>query len=74
MKKYLGVKMIEAKPMKLGEYNDYRGWDMPADEEPGRDGYLVKYEDGYESWSPKTVFDAAYRRIDGMTFGWLLRQ
>lgn len=69
MEKYLGVKMIEAEPMKLGAYNTYRGWKIPADENPDRDGYLVKYEDGYKSWSPKTVFDVAYRRIDGMTFG-----
>lgn len=26
----------------------------------GREGYTVKYEDGYTSWSPKDVFEAAY--------------
>lgn len=26
----------------------------------GRDGYLVIYEDGYVSWSPKDVFEAGY--------------
>lgn len=69
MKKYIGVKMIEAKPMNLGDYNKYRGWKIPENEDPERKGYLVKYEDGYESWSPETVFDVAYRRIDGMAFG-----
>jgi len=24
------------------------------------DGYAVKYEDGYTSWSPKEVFERAY--------------
>ena len=34
------------------------------------DGYRVVYPpDGYESWSPKDVFDAAYRETDGMSFG-----
>lgn len=33
------------------------------------DGYMVTYEGGYRAWSPKDVFDAAYRPIDGMTFG-----
>ena len=35
-----------------------------------QEGYKVVYEpDGYESWSPKEVFEAAYRRTDGMNFG-----
>jgi len=55
--------------MNLGDYNKYRGWQMPADEDPAKDGFLVRYEDGYESWSPLTVFDGAYRLINGMTFG-----
>ena len=27
------------------------------------DGYEVKYPDGYISWSPKEVFEEAYREI-----------
>lgn len=69
MEKYIGTKMLEARPLNLGSYNEYRGWDMPADEDPTREGYLVKYEDGYESWSPKEAFDKAYRRTDGLSFG-----
>lgn len=34
-----------------------------------RMGYAVKYEDGYTSWSPKDVFEAAYQPIDAMSFG-----
>lgn len=26
-------------------------------------GYLVRYEDGYLSWSPKKVFEDGYRRL-----------
>ena len=29
-------------------------------EEAARDGYRVRYSDGYVSWSPKEVFEAAY--------------
>jgi hypothetical protein len=30
----------------------------------GRDlGYYVRYEDGYESWSPSEAFEAGYTRI-----------
>ena len=32
-------------------------------------GYKVRYEDGYESWSPKDVFEQAYRMVDGLNFG-----
>ena len=37
--------------------------------EPEEPGYRVRYQDGYESWSPKDVFEEAYRRTDAMTFG-----
>lgn len=69
MKQYIGTKVIEARPMNRGEYNEYRGWTIPANENPADDGYLVKYPDGYESWSPKAVFEEAYRETDGMSFG-----
>ena len=32
-------------------------------------GYMVTYEDGYVSWSPKEAFDKAYRPTDSMNFG-----
>ena len=80
MQPYIGTKIICAKPMNRQEYNDYRGWDLAADEDGLEEGYLVEYQDeanipnhanheGYISWSPKAVFDAAYRQTDGLTFG-----
>lgn len=69
VKQYIGTKVIEARPMNRGEYNEYRGWTIPANENPADEGYLVKYPDGYESWSPKAVFEEAYRETDGMNFG-----
>lgn len=69
MKKYIGVKLIEAEPMNLGNYNKKRGWAIPDDENPLREGYLVKYSDDYISWSPKEIFEEAYRTTDGMNFG-----
>lgn len=64
MRKFIGVKQIEAKPMTRGEYNAYRGWTIPADENPKDEGYLVKYNDGYISWSPKKQFEEAYSEIE----------
>lgn len=69
MKKYIGTKIIEATEMTRGEYNRYRGWKIPGNENPADAGYLVKYQDGYESWSPKNVFDESYHECSNMTFG-----
>lgn len=47
-KTYIGVKRIEAYP----------------EDRDGQPGYAVIYPDGYVSWSPKAVFEAAYFPID----------
>ena len=82
MNRYIGTKLINAKPMNRAEYNALRGWDVPADENPDDAGYLVEYVDGgkanhpdfagYISWSPADVFDRAYRPVVGMSFGMAL--
>ena len=79
MQTYIGTKMIRAKAMTRGDYNKVRGWSIPADENPNDEGFLVEYldggkanhkdYDGYISWSPKDVFERAYRPATGMTFG-----
>ena len=69
MNKYLGVKLIEAEPMNLGDYNKFKGWDIPKDEERNKEGYKVKYSDDYISWSPKSAFEVAYKQINGLNFG-----
>lgn len=69
MDKYIGTKIIEAKSMNRGDYNKYCGWDIPENENPDDEGYLVKHSDGYESWSPEKQFNDAYHRCDNMTFG-----
>ena len=68
---YIGTKAVKAVPMSRLAYNEYRGWVMPADENPADEGYLVEYLDGgkpcddrhegYISWSPKDVFERAYK-------------
>ena len=78
-KTYIGTKIIRALPMARQEYNDYRGLELPANEDGADEGYLVEYLDGgrandsrhagYSSWSPKDVFERAYRASDAMTFG-----
>jgi hypothetical protein len=79
MKKYIGTKQVAAREMTREEYNFYRGWKLPDDEEGTDEGYLVEYLDGgtpnhvehggYISWSPKEQFDNAYRELTDLTFG-----
>ncbi len=64
MNYYIGSKLLQAKPINLGDYNKYRGWIIPKNENPKKEGYLVKYPDGYESWSPKEIFEKSYLKVD----------
>jgi len=67
MKKYLGVKLISAEPALRGW--QYKGTEPLTMEEFKQEGYRVIYEDGYESWSPKDVFERAYREIGDISVG-----
>ena len=67
MKKYIGTKQIEAEPMTMGEAyekNFLQAGRVPNESEKDKVGYHVKYEDGYESWSPAEPFDKAYKVAD----------
>ena len=65
MKKYLGTKLVTAKPMTREDAEVVLGkFIKPAKQEYSGEGYLVRYEDGYQSWSPKEVFDKAYKPAD----------
>ena len=61
MDQYIGTKIIEAAPAvrKGGKVYDLT-WPIPRSMEPEEPGYRVRYQDGYESWSPKDVFERAY--------------
>lgn len=63
MNYYMGFKLIKAEPMTRGDYNKFRGWTIPEDENPLDEGYIVYYSDNYCSWSPKEVFEKAYMEI-----------
>lgn len=79
MQQFIGTKQVLLLPMTRTEYNVYRGWQLPDNEDGADAGYLVEYTDGgtpndprhagYISWSPKAQADAAYRPLTAMTFG-----
>ena len=64
MKTYIGTKIIEAAPAirmrgKVYDANET----IPRSMELVEEGYKVRYQDGYESWSPKDVFERAYLEL-----------
>jgi hypothetical protein len=61
--KAIGIKMVDLQPMTAKEAFD-KGYGMKSTQDPDGDGYEVTYPDGYKSWSPKEVADAAYFAID----------
>lgn len=67
MKKYIGTKQIEAEPMTMGEAYEkglLQAGRVPNDSEKSNAGYHVRYQDGYESWSPADPFEEAYKCAD----------
>jgi hypothetical protein len=82
MKKYVGLKLIQAEPMSyydfsikkynkmsyydfsIKKYNKFNEESEYAIQNKNSEGYLVQYEDGYISWSPKKIFEKAYKEID----------
>nr|UVM96033.1 MAG: hypothetical protein [Bacteriophage sp.] len=61
--KAIGIKMVDLQPMTAKEAFD-KGYGMKSNQYPEGNGYEVTYPDGYKSWSPKEVADAAYFPID----------
>lgn len=59
--KAIGIKMIDLQPMTAREAND-KGHRI-GEHSFETEGYEVTYGDGYKSWCPKEVADAAYFRL-----------
>lgn len=62
---YIGAKVVQAIPMEYEIWaRQQNKWE--ENQETLGDGYMVIYDDGYRSWSPKSVFEGCYRRISEM--------
>ena len=83
MKLYIGTKVVYATPMNRAAYNEFRGWQLPEDENGEDAGYLVESTEsntksntpeyaGYVSWSPADVFEQSYYSASNPTFGFAL--
>ena len=69
MPTYIGVKIVSAKPMTRGDYNKFRGWELPANENPDDEGFLKDDGAGHIQWDPADTFQRDFCQCDGMTFG-----
>jgi hypothetical protein len=63
MPAYIGTKVVCAFPMSDTSFRGRKEGVGVPDGYPQKEGYLVIYPDGYESWSPKETFEAAYRLV-----------
>lgn len=64
MKTYIGTKIIEAAPaIRMGGKVYDANETIPRSMKLVEEGYKVRYQDGYESWSPKDVFERAYLEL-----------
>ena len=69
MKTFIGTKIIKAEPTNRVDGKICSVHAMAPEGAVVEQGYKVVYPDGYESWSPKDVFEEAYREVTGMNFG-----
>ena len=72
MENFIGVKMVQAEPMKRHDAAVCGYTSVDASVQPSamlQDGYHVLYPDGYHSWCPKEVFEKANFRITSTQVG-----
>ena len=59
---YEGKKQVRAIPMSKHDFLEkVKNFTIDKSEEENCPGFLVVYEDGYQSWSPENVFLKAYK-------------
>ena len=54
---------VQAQLMTRGAYNEFSGWEVPADENANDAGYLVQQSIGdtaHVAWYPSEIFEALY--------------
>ena len=66
----IGTRVIKAEPMTRLEYNQFRGWELPADENGSDAGFkVVDTSSNHTSWLPSKEFNSIYSEASNMTFG-----
>lgn len=72
LKTYVATSIVNAAPLTRLQYNEFRGWDLPADENGDDLGYLVEnllmpanHDDfkGHISWLPAEAFEKVFTEV-----------
>ncbi len=71
------LQVQEITPMTRAEYNQLRGWELPANENGADTGFHLVYPNGHQNWFPEKQFNELYQegevkkqyRSGHMTFG-----
>lgn len=68
--KYIGTRIIEAEPMDRLQYNIFRGWVLPIDENGEDKGFkVVDSVSKHTSWLPIDEFSKVYTPSNNLSFG-----
>lgn len=68
-KKYLGIKVVHAEKLPIEDISRILGRPVNTSlaSPASSDGYLVKYADGYQSYSPIRAFEDAYTEMSNQS-------
>lgn len=68
-KHYVGLSLIEAELMTRGDYNTFRGWVIPIDEDPADVGYITRNRLTQRvTWVPEEEFNKVYKDSNSKCF------
>ena len=76
--KYAGAMTVHATSMTRKEYNDFRDWTLPADENGDDEGYLIEdregkknteWLDGFVQWLPVDEFTRKFSNLSNLNTG-----
>lgn len=69
MKKYIGLVSLLAIAMTFEAFSKHQGSEMKDHVDGTAEGYLVKYENGFEFWVSKEEFEKSNKPCNRLTFG-----
>lgn len=60
----ISTRLMKSEKMTRGEYNYFRGWSIPANENPNDDGYILQDNTGHISWIPEEQYERNFLKVD----------
>lgn len=60
----ISTRLMQTEEMTRGEYNIFRGWTIPQNENPDDKGYKVTDTTGHVSWVPEEQYNRNFLKVD----------